>query len=133
MWRDTTLTVQFGAGDRFSVSRFIRPGQGSNGWYVDFVRPARRTPLGIDTFDLLLDLVVTADLSEYRWKDEDEYAHGCRLGLIDDALHRRVDAAGEQVVALIESPRGPSPPTGHRGSATRPGQTPCPPASALIT
>jgi hypothetical protein len=50
---------------------------------------------------------VEADLSGYRWKDEDEYAQGRRLGLIDDALHQRVEAAREQVIALIESRQGP--------------------------
>jgi hypothetical protein len=75
--------------------------------YVDFVCPCRRTPMGIDTFDLLLDLVVKADLSGYRWKDEDEYAHGRRLGLIDDALHSHVDAARQHVVSFIDSRQGP--------------------------
>lgn len=37
----------------------------------------------------------------------DEYAQGRRLGLIDDALHQRVDAARQQVIALIESRQGP--------------------------
>jgi protein associated with RNAse G/E len=104
-WRDTTLLARFAAGDYFSVSRFFDAGGG--GWYVDFVQPYRRTPIGIDTFDLLLDLIVTADLSGYRWKDEDEYARGRRLGLIDDALHQSVDAAREQVISLIESRQGP--------------------------
>lgn len=106
-WRRTTLVTQFGAGQYFSVSRFIDPADGGARWYVDFIRPYQRTAVGIDTFDLLLDLVVEADLSRYRWKDEDEYAQGRRLGLIDDALHQRVDAARQQVLALIESRRGP--------------------------
>jgi len=106
-WRDRTLLARFAAGDYFSVTRFFDAEGGCGGWYVDFVRPYRRTRIGIDTFDLLLDLIVTADLSGYRWKDEDEYARGRRLGLIDDALHQRVDAAREQVISLIESRRGP--------------------------
>lgn len=106
-WRDTTLLARFGAGDYFSVSRFFDPGGRCGGWYVDFIRPCRRTHLGIDTFDLFLDLVVEADLSGYRWKDEDEYTQGRRLGLIDDALHHHIDAAREQVISLAESRRGP--------------------------
>ena len=54
-----------------------------------------------------MDLVVTPDLSACRWKDEDEYAQGRRLGLIDDALHQHVDTARQQVIALIESRQGP--------------------------
>ena len=62
---------------------------------------------GIDTLDLLVDLVVTPDLSARRWKDEDEYAQGRRLGLITDALHLRVEAARQHVVSLVESRQGP--------------------------
>lgn len=107
VWRDTTVLVRYEAGRHFSVSRFFDAEGRCGGWYVDFVRPFQRTAIGIDTFDLLLDLVVTADLSTYRWKDEDEYAHARRLGLIDDALHRRVETARQQVVSLIESRQGP--------------------------
>lgn len=54
-----------------------------------------------------MDLVVTADLSAYCWKDEDEYAQGRRVGLIDDALHRRAEAARRHVISLVESRQGP--------------------------
>ena len=106
-WRDTTWLARFEAGQHFSVSRFFKANGRPPDWKVDFLHPCQRTPIGIDTFDLLVDLVVTADLSAYRWKDEDEYAHGRRLGLIDDALHRRIDTARQQVISLIESRQGP--------------------------
>ncbi|WP_433256637.1 DUF402 domain-containing protein [Streptosporangium sp. CA-135522] len=76
-------------------------------WYVNFQRPYRRTPRGIDTFDLLLDLVVTPDLSSYTWKDEDEYLHGRRLGVVTDAEHRRVQQARDEALAMVEERRGP--------------------------
>jgi protein associated with RNAse G/E len=106
-WRDTTLLARFDAGQHFSVSRFFDAQGHCGGWYVDFVRPYKRTAIGIDTFDLLVDLVVTADLSAYWWKDEDEYAQGRRLGLINDTLHQRVDTARQQTISLIECRQGP--------------------------
>jgi uncharacterized protein len=51
-------------------------------WYVNFERPLRRTPLGFDTFDEKLDLVVAPD-GTYRWKDEDELEQAAALGLLD--------------------------------------------------
>ncbi|WP_431924082.1 hypothetical protein [Nonomuraea jabiensis] len=66
-----------------------------------------RSWYGIDTFDLLLDLIVEPDLSRHRWKDEDEYRHGRRLGLIDDQVHRHVSAARDEVVGLVETGQGP--------------------------
>ncbi|MGF7238966.1 MAG: DUF402 domain-containing protein [Frankia sp.] len=106
-WRDTTVLGRFGAGDYFSVHRYFDSDHQCGGWYVNFEVPYRRTAIGIDTFDLLLDLVVEADLSGHSWKDEDEYAHGRRLGLISDRLHTRVDEARHQVISLIETRQGP--------------------------
>ena len=42
-----------------------------------------------------------------RWKDEDEYQHGRRLGVISDAVHRRVDEARQEVLALVQARQGP--------------------------
>jgi hypothetical protein len=106
-WRDTTLLARFAADQYLSVSRFFDLEGSCGDWYVDFVRPYERTPFGIEAFDLLLDLVAEADLSGYRWKDEDDYAQGRRLGRIDDTLHQRVDAARQQVTSLVESGQGP--------------------------
>ena len=43
-------------------------------WYVNLEEPWRRTPIGFDSRDNLLDIVVAADLSTWEWKDEDELA-----------------------------------------------------------
>ena len=106
-WRDTVLVNRLTEGTYFSVSRFFTPGQSDPAWYVDFERPFRRTPIGIDTFDLFVDLVIAPDLSWHKWKDEDEYAQARRLGLVDDTTHRHVDQARQQVVALLEDRTGP--------------------------
>ena len=62
-------------------------------------------PDGWDTNDLAIDLVVNPD-GTWRWKDEDEYAHSRRLGLITDAEHTAVQQARDQAVALIEARTG---------------------------
>lgn len=104
-WQHTTLVSEFRSGRHFSVHRYLsdRPAT----WYVNFELPYRRTAIGIDTMDLLVDLEVEPDLSAYRWKDEDEYAQGRRLGLIDDATHAEVTRARDEVLALIEAADGP--------------------------
>jgi hypothetical protein len=93
-WRDTTVLSRFGAGDWFSVPRFFDANDRCGGWYVNFEQPFQRTTAGIDTFDLLLDLLVDPDLSDYTWKDED--AHGRRIRLISDNVHAsEEDARGK--------------------------------------
>jgi predicted RNA-binding protein associated with RNAse of E/G family len=67
----------------------------------------RGTRIGIDTFDLLLDLVVRPDRSQWEWKDEDECALGRRLGLISEAEHGRVERARERAIAMVEAGSGP--------------------------
>jgi Protein of unknown function (DUF402) len=42
------------------------------GWYVNLSSPWRRTALGFDMNDHVLDLGVADDLSDWWWKDEDE-------------------------------------------------------------
>ncbi len=56
-------------------------------WYVNFEQPLRRTPLGLDTFDEKLDLIVRPDGS-YVWKDEDELEQAAAAGLLDPAAVR---------------------------------------------
>jgi Protein of unknown function (DUF402) len=107
VWRDTTTLSWFGVDEDFSVHHFWDRAGEPLRWYVNFERPAERTAIGIDTFDLLVDLVIEPDRSRWVWKDEDEYAHGRRLGLIGEAEHRRVGRARERALALVEAGRGP--------------------------
>ncbi|WP_369188359.1 DUF402 domain-containing protein [Streptomyces sp. R08] len=109
IWRSTALLQWLPPGTWFSVNAFFdATGDGQlSRWYVNFQRPMRRTPLGFDTFDLLLDLVVAPDLSRWDWKDEDEYAHGRRLGVVSEVEHRAVERARGEAVAMIEEGVGP--------------------------
>ncbi len=106
-WQETTLLARYTDGQYFCVTRFFDRHDRCADWYVDFIQPPRRTAFGIDTFDLFLDLIVTGDLSRHHWKDEDEYAQGRRLGLIDDATHANVETARQQVLALVDARHGP--------------------------
>lgn len=38
-------------------------------WYINFQRPYVRTAMGVETFDLLVDIVVRPDLT-WTWKGE---------------------------------------------------------------
>jgi Protein of unknown function (DUF402) len=104
-WQHTTALILMLPGAYFSVNLFFR-GNDFAEWYVNFERPFRRTPAGVDTLDLLLDLVIGPDRS-YRWKDEDEYRQGRQLGIITDAEHRQVQRAREEVIALLQHGTGP--------------------------
>ncbi|MFC7641420.1 DUF402 domain-containing protein [Streptosporangium lutulentum] len=105
-WRDTIWLAITGRDAFFSVNLYFSPDHSLNRWYVNFQRPYERTPEGIDTFDLALDLVADPDLSQWEWKDEDEYEQSRRMGIITDAEHHGVQEARDEVVAMIEDRRG---------------------------
>lgn len=68
-------------GRRHSIWIHWRPTHGY-WWYVNFEQPLRRSPVGFDTFDEKLDLIVRPDGS-YEWKDEDELEQAAATGLLD--------------------------------------------------
>jgi hypothetical protein len=107
-WRHTVVRSRFETGEMFSLHRFQDPDTGEPlRLYVNFERPIVRTRIGIDTLDLLVDLVVEPDLSGHHWKDVDEYTQGRRLGFITDAEHRRVEQARERALGLLQDRSGP--------------------------
>lgn len=75
-------------------------------WYVNLQDPLRRTPLGFDYLDQELDIIISPDLSDCRWKDEQGFAELQRLGRIDPAKAACLRAAGEQVIRQRHAPDG---------------------------
>ncbi|MFG3015887.1 DUF402 domain-containing protein [Streptomyces cinerochromogenes] len=106
VWQETELLLWKPPTAWFSVNAFYTAA-GLRNWYVNFERPTRRTADGFDTFDLTVDLVVAPDLSSWQWKDEDEYAHVRRLGIVTDTEHQAVEAARAQVLAMLAERSGP--------------------------
>jgi hypothetical protein len=72
-------------------------------WYVNLERPLERTPIGFDTVDHALDVLVELDGSSWSWKDEDELAAAIRDGLftVDEAADFRVwgERARDRILA----------------------------------
>lgn len=71
------------------------------GWYINIQEPMRRTPLGYDFMDHVLDVVIDPDLS-WRWKDEDELAQAIQLGLLSDREADAIRREGHRVIARLE-------------------------------
>jgi len=74
-------------------------------WYVNLQEPLRATPLGFDTFDQQLDIVVAPD-GEWRWKDEEEFEDLVDAGILTAAERDAVRAEGERVLAERPWPTG---------------------------
>jgi Protein of unknown function (DUF402) len=102
LWEVDTLSLTR-AGDWHSVW-VSWPEDGSDwGWYINLQRPFRRSPIGLETMDLALDVLINLDRS-WRWKDEDESTE--RLAFPDHYWVRdeaAVRAEGWRVVKQIEA------------------------------
>jgi hypothetical protein len=88
------VDVEFGPGGRF------------DGWYVNFQEPMRRTPTGIDTVDLVLDLVVAPD-GRCRRKDEEDFADAVAQGHISAETAEQVLADAERMTAAVAAGEAP--------------------------
>jgi hypothetical protein len=103
VWQPPSL-LRIGRDDQaFEVWRFATPDERDvASWYVNLQQPLRRTADGFETLDHVLDIVVAADLSWWRWKDEDELLLAVEHGVIaaDDAAAIR--ETGEEVIDAIE-------------------------------
>jgi predicted RNA-binding protein associated with RNAse of E/G family len=60
-------------------------------WYVNFQQPLRRTPLGFDTMDEILDLVVSLDCRSWERKDADEVELALDMGFLSEGDAQRIE------------------------------------------
>ena len=70
------------------------------GWYVNLQAPLQPTPLGFDTRDHALDVVIAPDGS-WRWKDEDHLEAAVRLGRFSRDEGAAIRREGERVIAAL--------------------------------
>lgn len=71
------------------------------GWYINLQSPLRRTDVGFDTCEHVLDVLIPPDRSSWTWKDEDELAQAVEEGLFSQAEAARFRAAGERAAERI--------------------------------
>ena len=76
-------------------------------WYINLQKPYQRTPVGFDTMDLALDIVISPDRSQWHWKDEDEFEALISLGLISTPEAQNIRNEGLRVIQHSEHNRSP--------------------------
>jgi len=107
-WVDTDVLVLATPGAAHAVCAMWEEGQtGLRCWYVDLQAALRRTVMGFDTRDHLLDIVISPDRSEWRWKDEDEFSEAVGLGVFSPEEAQAIRAEGQRVIELLEAGSSP--------------------------
>jgi len=72
-------------------------------WYVHLQEPLRRTSIGVDTMDQMLDIVISPDKSSWQWKDEDEFNEAEMIGVYSHEKAAGIRAEGERVIARMQA------------------------------
>lgn len=76
-------------------------------WYVNLQAPMIRTPIGFDTMDYILDIVIQPDCSAWRWKDEDEFREAESIGVYSPEQAQAIRAEGEAVIQQMQAGLSP--------------------------
>ena len=76
-------------------------------WYINLQAPLRATPLGWDTTDYALDVVISPDLKTGRWKDEDQLSELVRAGYFSEGEAAEFYREGERVLAAARAGERP--------------------------
>jgi Protein of unknown function (DUF402) len=76
-------------------------------WYIQLQQPLRRTQIGFDTFDQILDLVISPNRSEWHWKDEDEFAEAQVIGLYSSEQANAIRIEGQRVIEILLGNQSP--------------------------
>lgn len=76
-------------------------------WYINLEDPLRRTALGFELLDQMLDIVASPDLSAWRWKDEDEFEEAISLGVISPEKANLLRGEGEKAITWLQSGKSP--------------------------
>lgn len=101
-WHSHDVLILVRPDDPYSICGFWNEERTFVAWYVNLQDPMRLTPIGYDTRDHLLDIIVGEDLASWLWKDEDELEASVDLGLFDAEERDAIRRNGEAVVSMIE-------------------------------
>ena len=105
-WERTDVLFLIIPGESFSTYAMWETGTNNlNCWYVNLQEPIKRTRIGFDTMDNMLDVVISPDMNEWKWKDDDEFAEAQKVGFYSREKAHEIWAEGERAVKLVTSER----------------------------
>jgi hypothetical protein len=101
-WSENRRFFLWRQSEWYAVSLFWRDADDAFlGWYVDILEPLRRSHLGIDTRDLILDIVIPP-IGAWRWKDEDELEWSGERGTLAPYGVESIRQMGQQTMASLQ-------------------------------
>lgn len=74
-------------------------------WYINLQEPIRRTSMGYDTMDHMIDIVVSPNMVRWKWKDVEEFATAEKAGVFTKEKACAIRSEGERAVQLLMNDR----------------------------
>jgi hypothetical protein len=102
---DVLNLVQPGSG--YTVTAFWDEKHIFDHWKINLEEPMRRTPIGFDYMDQMLDIIIDADRSTWHWKDEDELEEAQTRGIFSAQQAHEIRARGERVLQSMQANQPP--------------------------
>jgi predicted RNA-binding protein associated with RNAse of E/G family len=106
MWGDTLILTRPGEAHVVHVM-WTHENRYFSGWYINLQEPLRRTEIGFDFMDQILDIVVKPDLSTWIWKDEAAFQKAQELGLMSASQAREIRAEAERAIERVQTKAPP--------------------------
>ena len=105
-WQRTDVLMLIIPGESFGTYLMWKTGTWElDCWYINLQDPLRRTAIGFDTADHTLDVVVSPDMCDWCWKDEDEFREATRIGLYSPDQAQGIRMEGERAIRLLTCER----------------------------
>lgn len=72
------------------------------GWQINLQAPLRRSPVGFDTADYLLDITLSPDRSQWTWKGERNFDMAVATGKLPRDLAESIRMEGEEAIQWMQ-------------------------------
>ena len=105
VWTDDLVRIMY-TDDNHAYFAYWRDSR-FGGWYINLESAYKRTSIGIDFTDHILDIVVRPELAGWDWKDEDELAEAVFLNLVTQSQADEFYEEGRRAVERLEARRPP--------------------------
>ena len=102
---DVLYLIKPGAG--YTVIAFWDHEFAFDHWKINLEEPMRRTQHGFDYMDQTLDIIISADRSSWRWKDEDEVLEAQARGIFTAEQVSELYQRGERIIQAMQNNASP--------------------------